>query len=92
MATRALAINTFTYPSGHVAENVLWTLQVMREDFIARQLGAGQRTSSRAVAGTDPARRDGCIDHRIARFGDKPIPRKNLPPPGARHCEFHTSN
>ncbi len=40
MATRALAINTFTYPSGHVAESVLWTLQVMREDFIARQLGA----------------------------------------------------
>lgn len=39
MATRALAINTFTYPSSQVAENVLWTLQAMREDLIARQLG-----------------------------------------------------
>jgi AcrR family transcriptional regulator len=39
MATRALAINTFTYPSSQVAENVLWTLQTMREDLIARQLG-----------------------------------------------------
>ena len=39
MATRALAINTFTYPSSRVAENVLWTLQSMREDLIARELG-----------------------------------------------------
>lgn len=39
MASRALAINTFTYPSSRVAENVLWTLQCMREDLIARQLG-----------------------------------------------------
>lgn len=39
MATRALAINTFTYPSSQVAANVLWTLQLMREDLIARQLG-----------------------------------------------------
>ncbi len=39
MATRALAINTFTYPSVGVRDNVLWTLQVMREDLIARQLG-----------------------------------------------------
>ena len=39
MASRALAINTFTYPSSQVATNVLWTLQVMREDLIARQLG-----------------------------------------------------
>lgn len=39
MATRALAINTFTYPSSQVAANVMWTLQVMREDLIARQLG-----------------------------------------------------
>jgi AcrR family transcriptional regulator len=40
MATRALAINTFTYPSPRVGENVTWTLQTMREDLIARQLGA----------------------------------------------------
>lgn len=40
MASRALAINTFTYPSSKVAENVLWTLQCMREDLIARELGA----------------------------------------------------
>lgn len=39
MTTRALAINTFTYPSSRVAENVLWTLQSMREDLIARELG-----------------------------------------------------
>lgn len=39
MATRALAINTFTYPSVGVRDNVLWTLQMMREDLIARQLG-----------------------------------------------------
>jgi len=39
MATRALAINTFTYPSPRVGENVAWTLQTMREDLIARQLG-----------------------------------------------------
>ena len=39
MATRALAINTFTYPSVGVRDNVVWTLQMMREDFIARQLG-----------------------------------------------------
>lgn len=39
MATRALAINTFTYPSPRVGENVSWTLQTMREDLIARQLG-----------------------------------------------------
>jgi AcrR family transcriptional regulator len=39
MATRALAINTFTYPSARVRDNVLWTLQMMREAFIARQLG-----------------------------------------------------
>lgn len=40
MATRALAINTFTYPSSRVAENVLWTLECLREDLIARELGA----------------------------------------------------
>ncbi len=40
MATRALAINTFTYPSSRVAENVLWTLQSVREDLIARELGS----------------------------------------------------
>jgi AcrR family transcriptional regulator len=39
MATRALAINTFTYPSPRVGDNVSWTLQTMREDLIARQLG-----------------------------------------------------
>lgn len=39
MATRALAINTFTYPSSRVAENVLWTLECLREDLIARELG-----------------------------------------------------
>jgi len=39
MATRALAINTFTYPSPRVGENVSWTLQTMREGLIARQLG-----------------------------------------------------
>jgi AcrR family transcriptional regulator len=39
MATRALAINTFTYPSPRAGENVAWTLQTMREDLIARQLG-----------------------------------------------------
>lgn len=39
MATRALAINTFTYPSVGVRDNVLWTLQMMREELIARQLG-----------------------------------------------------
>ena len=39
MATRALAINTFTYPSPHASEGVLWTLQMAREDLIARQLG-----------------------------------------------------
>ena len=39
MATRALAINTFTYPSVGVRDNVVWTLQMMREDLIARQLG-----------------------------------------------------
>ncbi len=39
MATRALAINTFTYPSVGLRDNVLWTLQMMREDLIARQLG-----------------------------------------------------
>jgi len=39
MATRALAINTFTYPSVGMRDNVLWTLQMMREDLIARQLG-----------------------------------------------------
>jgi hypothetical protein len=40
MATRALAINTFTYPSRLVRDNVVWTLQTMREALIARQLGA----------------------------------------------------
>lgn len=40
MATRALAINTFTYPSPRVSENVLWTLRMMREALIAKQLGA----------------------------------------------------
>jgi AcrR family transcriptional regulator len=39
MATRALSINTFTYPREQVLENVLWTLKSMREDIIARQLG-----------------------------------------------------
>ena len=39
MAMRALAINTFTYPSPRVGDNVSWTLQTMREDLIARQLG-----------------------------------------------------
>ncbi len=39
MATRALAINTFTYPSVGLRDNVLWTLQMMREDLIARQIG-----------------------------------------------------
>jgi AcrR family transcriptional regulator len=39
MATRALAINTFTYPSTRVRDNVVWTLQMMREALIARQLG-----------------------------------------------------
>ena len=39
MATRALAINTLTYPSPRVGDNVSWTLQTMREDLIARQLG-----------------------------------------------------
>lgn len=39
MATRALATNTFTYPSVGLRDNVLWTLQMMREDLIARQLG-----------------------------------------------------
>ncbi len=39
MSTRALAINTFTYPSKQAAENVLWMLRSMREDVIARQLG-----------------------------------------------------
>ena len=39
MATRALAINTFTYPSPQASEGVLWTLQMAREDLIARQLG-----------------------------------------------------
>lgn len=42
MATRALAINTFTYPSVGIRDNVLWTLQMMREDLIARQLGEEQ--------------------------------------------------
>ncbi len=40
MTTRALAINTFTYPSPRVSENVLWTLRMMREALIAKQLGA----------------------------------------------------
>ena len=39
MAARALAINTFTYPRGQIVENVLWTLQSLSEDIIARQLG-----------------------------------------------------
>lgn len=39
MSTRALAINTFTYPSKQTTENVLWMLRSMREDLIARQLG-----------------------------------------------------
>jgi AcrR family transcriptional regulator len=39
MATRALAINTFTYPSPRVGDNASWTLQTMREVLIARQLG-----------------------------------------------------
>lgn len=39
MAARALAINTFTYPRGQIVENVQWTLQSLREDIIARQLG-----------------------------------------------------
>lgn len=39
MATRALAINTFTYPSPKVGDNVTWTLRMMREQLIARQLG-----------------------------------------------------
>lgn len=39
MSTRALAINTFTYPSKRAEENVLWMLRHMREDLIARQLG-----------------------------------------------------
>jgi len=38
MATQALAINTFTYPGSRVAENVLWTLQCLWEDLIAREL------------------------------------------------------
>jgi len=40
MATRALAINTFTYPTPRVSENVLWTLRMMREALIEKQLGA----------------------------------------------------
>lgn len=39
MATRALAINTFTYPRGNIEENVLWMIRNIREDIIARQLG-----------------------------------------------------
>lgn len=42
MATRALAINTFTYPSPQASEGILWTLQMAREDLIARQLGKDQ--------------------------------------------------
>lgn len=40
MATRALAINTFTYPSPMMSDNVLWTLRMAREAMIERQLGA----------------------------------------------------
>ncbi len=39
MTTRALAINTFTYPRGKIAENALWVLRNLREQMIARQLG-----------------------------------------------------
>lgn len=39
MSTRALAINTFTYPRGNIEENVLWMIRNIREDIIARQLG-----------------------------------------------------
>src|SRR5690606_2582924 len=39
MATRALAINTFTHPGVARRDNVEWTLHMMREVLIARQLG-----------------------------------------------------
>ena len=39
MSTRALAINTFTYPRGNIEENTLWMIRSVREDIIARQLG-----------------------------------------------------
>lgn len=39
MSTRALAINTFTYPRGNIEENTLWMIRSIREDIIARQLG-----------------------------------------------------
>ena len=54
MATRALAINTFTYPSVGVRDNVVWTLQMMREDFIARQLG--EQHAQRPAPLPDPPR------------------------------------
>jgi len=56
MATRALAINTFTYPSVGVRDNVIWTLAMMREDLIARQLGEA-RTRRPAPLPDEPRKR-----------------------------------
>ncbi len=39
LTMRSLAVNTFTYPRSQMVENVLYTLKMMREDIIARQLG-----------------------------------------------------
>ncbi len=57
MATRSLAINSFTYPREEMVEDVLGALRWMREDIIARQLGEhmaerpGLARSARARAG-----------------------------------------
>jgi AcrR family transcriptional regulator len=40
MAMRSLAVNTFTYPREQLVRNVLNTLKTMRENIVARQLGA----------------------------------------------------
>lgn len=56
MATRALAINTFTYPSVGARDNVLWTLRMMREELIARQLGERHAERPAPLPDLAPAR------------------------------------
>jgi AcrR family transcriptional regulator len=56
MTTRALAINTFTYPSPRVSENVLWALRMMREALIEKQLGADKAEPPEPLPEDHPGR------------------------------------
>lgn len=60
-ATRALAINTLSCLSLRVGNNLSWTVQAIREDLIARQLGKEKARSPLLLPEDDVARNSGSI-------------------------------